>query len=155
MNQKKYRIKSLIKSLDRNDLHWIMRETINLYDRPTISYPTDSLKYLDIKYKDQEHFVVLTLNGAHKVINSHTVSIGTLNRTLIHPREVFKPAIKDNSASIIIAHNHPSGSLEPSKEDLSVTKRLVNAGELMGIKVLDHLIVSELGYYSFIENNQI
>lgn len=121
-----------------------------------ISYPTDLLPCLK-RYRDleKEHFIVATLNGAHSVISVKLITIGILNRTLIHPREVFREAIKDNAASIILVHNHPSGNVEPSEEDKNVTQRLTDAGDIIGIKVLDHLIISTKNYYSFAESNQM
>jgi DNA repair protein RadC len=125
-----------------------------------IATPNDALVPIlnaleDIKFKDVECFVCVTLNGSHKVIGSYVVSQGLVNRTLVHPREVFRPAIMDNAAAIIIAHNHPSGSLEPSAEDKDVTMRMKRAGDIIGIKVLDHIIVAPSlnGYFSFLENN--
>ena len=124
-----------------------------------ITTPSDALapilKELDkFKFKEIECFICITLNGSHKVINSYVVSQGLVNRTLVHPREVFRPAISDNATAVIIAHNHPSGNLEPSLEDREVTKRMKQAGDLIGIKVLDHLIVApSLGYFSFVEGN--
>ena len=99
-----------------------------------------------------EHFFSITLNGAHKVIDVHMVSKGLVNRTLVHPREVFRPAITDNAVAIVLAHNHPSGILEPSVEDLDVTRRIKEAGDLLGIKVLDHLIFSPTEYRSMAEH---
>lgn len=118
-----------------------------------VSYPSDLLPSLK-RYRDldKEHFIVATLDGAHQVIGIRLISIGILNRTLIHPREVFRQAISDNAASVILVHNHPSGNVEPSEEDKSVTKRLTEAGDIIGIKVLDHLVVSTHDYYSFLEN---
>ena len=104
--------------------------------------------------KKQEHFLVVTLDAGNHVIKVHLVSIGLLNRTLIHPREVFIRAIKDNCASVILAHNHPSGSLEPSREDREATTRLAQAGKLLGIEVLDHLIVGKTGFFSFKESGE-
>jgi DNA repair protein RadC len=98
--------------------------------------------------KEQEHFWVITLNGANEVINIHTVSIGLVNRTMVHPREVFRRGIADNACSLVLAHNHPSGNVQPSTEDLEVTKRLVEAGTILGIPVLDHLIISAEAYLS-------
>lgn len=121
-----------------------------------ISYPTDILPAIrHFVTRAQEYFIVITLNGAHEVIKSRVVSIGILNRTLIHPREVFSDVIKDRAASIVLAHNHPSGNLEPSNEDMEVTKRLIKSGELLGIKVLDHIIFSNKNYFSFTENSLI
>ena len=101
-----------------------------------------------------EYFFTITLNGAHKIIDTHIISKGLVNRTLVHPREVFRPAILDNSTSIIIAHNHPSGNLQPSEEDKAITQRLKTAGEIIGIRVLDHLIFSSNGYLSMLEANE-
>ena len=98
--------------------------------------------------KDQEHFLVATLDGAHKKINVHVITIGIANKTMVHPREVFRPAIKDGACAIIVAHNHPSGACEPSEEDINVTKRLKEAGELIGITVLDALIITPRRAYS-------
>lgn len=96
----------------------------------------------DIRFKKQEHFVVITLDGANRLIEKRTITIGTLNASLVHPREVFADAITDRAAGIVVAHNHPGGSLEPSGPDIITTKRLKAAGELLGIKLLDHIIVT-------------
>lgn len=104
--------------------------------------------------RKQEEFVVVTLNGSNEVIRTRSISKGLVNRTLVHPREIFRPAIKDNAAALIIAHNHPSGSIEPSKEDVELTTRIKAAGELIGIGVLDHIIISKKGYYSFLEEGK-
>ena len=105
--------------------------------------------------KRQEHFICVTLNGANIVMQVHPVTKGLLNRTQVHPREVFAAAIEERAASIILAHNHPSGNLEPSRDDLAATKRLKEAGELLGIPVLDHLIFSNKSYYSLADHNQL
>lgn len=103
--------------------------------------------------EDKENFMILHLDSKNKVIKDEIVSIGTLNSSLIHPREIFKSAIKESANSVIVVHNHPSGDPEPSSEDKLVTKKLIDAGELLGIKVLDHVIVGKNGYYSFNEQN--
>ena len=95
-------------------------------------------------FDKQESFFVATLNGAHRPIEVHTVTTGLLNRTIVHPREVFRCAILDNSAAIIVAHNHPSGLTEPSSEDREITARLKEAGHIIGIEVLDHLILGRI-----------
>jgi len=100
----------------------------------------------------QEHFVSVTLSGAHEVIAIRVVTIGLLNTAHVHPREVFSDAITDRAAAIIVAHNHPSGDLSPSAEDLAVTKMLRNAGALLGIPLLDHIIVSRRGHVSLQES---
>jgi DNA repair protein RadC len=107
----------------------------------------------DIRESKKEHFVIFYLDTQNQEIKREIISIGTLNSSLIHPREVFEPAIKHLAAHIIIAHNHPSGSLEPSEQDITVTKRLVDAGRLLGIEVLDHVIVTKTGQCSFKERN--
>ena len=99
--------------------------------------------------KMQEHFMMITLDGASKVIEKRVIFVGTLNQSLVHPREVFKPAIEDGAAGIIIAHNHPSGTLEASRADIQITDRLKDVAKLVGIELLDHVIISKNGYYSF------
>lgn len=121
-------------------------------DRPVIRNVQDAyeqLKYLE--GKKQECFVVLTLDGANRLIDNAVIFQGTLDQSLVHPREIFAKALEDRAASIVLAHNHPSGDLEPSAEDERVTEKLKKAGELMGIAVLDHLIVSKRGYCSMNE----
>lgn len=103
---------------------------------------------------DREHFVILLLNTKNEINAIHTVSTGSLNASIVHPREVFKIAIIKNSCSIILAHNHPSGKTDPSNEDINITNRLIDAGNLLGIKVLDHVIIGN-GYLSFKEKNLI
>jgi len=99
--------------------------------------------------KTQEHFLSITLDGASHIINTRTVFIGTLNQSIVHPREVFADAISDRAAGIIIAHNHPSGTLEASRADIQITQRLKEVSKLVGIELLDHVILSKQGYYSF------
>jgi len=101
--------------------------------------------------KKQEYFLALTLDGASHLIEKRIISIGTLNQSLVHPREVFADAISDRAAGIIIAHNHPSGQLEASHEDKMVTKRLKEVGKIMGIELLDHVILTKEGYLSLRE----
>lgn len=121
-----------------------------------IKNPRDAFPLLvHIAEKKQEHFLCLTLNGANEVIGNRIITVGLLNRSQIHPREVFADAISDRAASIIIAHNHPSGLLEPGPEDFDATRRIVDAGVVIGISVLDHVIVSKHGFYSFKENKLI
>jgi len=103
----------------------------------------------------KEHFLLLTLNGSHEIIQIHVVSIGTLNRTLIHPREIYGTAMREDAAAIIVCHNHPSGNCEPSEEDIDVTHNLERVGEIMGIELLDHIIVCRESYYSFLDNKML
>ena len=110
---------------------------------PLIDSPESAAEQLSfIKNKKQEYFVMLTLDGARRLINCRTITIGTLMSSLVHPREVFSPAIEDRAASIIIGHNHPSGMLDISEQDRDVTKRIRLAGELLGIRLDDHIIVA-------------
>jgi len=105
----------------------------------------------DIAGKPQEHFVCITLNGANEIIEKRIVTIGLLDRSLVHPRDVFADVIADRAAAVIFAHNHPSGDLGPSEADLKTQEQLVQAAKILGIRVLDHVIVSRKGYFSFQE----
>ncbi len=117
-----------------------------------IGSPSDVLPLVaDLAEKRQEYFVCVTLNGAGEVISRRTVTVGLLNQSLVHPREVFADAITDRAASVILVHNHPSGALEPSQQDIAITRQLAEAGSILGIRVLDHLIVSRKGYASLKE----
>lgn len=100
---------------------------------------------------EKEHFCLITLDGASHIIRAETIFIGTLNQSLVHPREVFKPAIVDGAAGIILSHNHPSGTLEASRADIQITNRLKEVGKLVGIEVLDHIVITGEGHYSFSE----
>jgi DNA repair protein RadC len=108
-----------------------------------------------ITNKQQEYFICISLNGANEVIENRTVTVGLLDRSQVHPREVFADVITDRAASVIFAHNHPSGALEPSNSDLKIQEQLTEAGRILGIKVLDHIIISKKGYYSFQENGLV
>ena len=121
-----------------------------------ISFPPDVLPLIK-HYADrkQEHFICISINGANEVITSRVVSVGLVNRTQVHPREVFADPITDRASAIIVAHNHPSGSLNPSKEDFEITKQLKSAGETLGIRLLDHIIFNHKGHYSFMENKEL
>ena len=101
----------------------------------------------------QEHFMILLLDSKNRIVKDEVISIGTLNASIIHPREVFKSAIRESANSIILVHNHPSGDPEPSAEDEQITKKLFEAGELLRIKVLDHVIIGKDNYHSFVETN--
>ena len=113
-----------------------------------IRHPCDILPFLrHYSVRKQEQFICVSLNGAHEISAIRVVSVGTLTRTLVHPREVFADALADRAAAVILAHNHPSGALAPSAEDLNLTKRLCEAGRLLGIEVLDHIIFSQRDNY--------
>ena len=116
---------------------------------PTINSDKDAVAQLqELRTAKKEHFVVLYLNARNQLIHKETISIGTLNASLVHPREVFKPAIDCLAASIIVAHNHPSGETEPSEADVMLTGRLVDAGRILGIEVADHLIITNKDFLS-------
>ena len=118
-------------------------------ERPVITSQEsafEQLKYL--ASKKQECFAILTLDGANRLIDNTIVFVGTLDQSLIHPREIFAKALEDRAASIVLAHNHPSGNPEASSDDIEVTKKLKEIGDLMGIEVLDHLIVTKRGFRS-------
>lgn len=114
-----------------------------------------SLVLAEYAHKKQEHLVVITLDGAGHFIAQRLVAVGTLTATMVHPREVYVEAITDRAASIIIAHNHPSGDPSPSPEDIYVTDVLSDAGTVLGIKLLDHIILGKSKYYSFAENGYL
>jgi DNA repair protein RadC len=104
-----------------------------------------------LRAESREHFLVLLLNGRHECVAVETVSIGSVNASIVHPREVFRPAVLASAASIIVAHNHPSGDPEPSEEDVSITRRLAQVGELLGIGLLDHIVIAKRGVVSLRE----
>lgn len=111
--------------------------------------------YAEIRHyasRTQEQLVVVMLNGANELLGTFIATVGLVNRTIAHPREVFAEPIASRAAAIVIAHNHPSGNVEPSEEDKEVTFRLRKAGDLLGIKLLDHLVITERAYYSFLEH---
>src|SRR2546429_5241105 len=106
----------------------------------------------DIATKQQEHFICISLNGANEVIEKRTVTVGLLDRTQVHPREVFVDVIADRAAAVIFAHNHPSGDLRPSDADLKMQDQLIEAAKILGLRVLDHVIVAKKSYFSFQES---
>lgn len=119
---------------------------------PLISSPKDVLPHIhEIRNYKKEHFVALFLNARNQLLHKETISIGTLTASLVHPREVFEPALRYSAASILVAHNHPSGETEPSDQDIEITRRLLEAGSLLGIDLIDHVIVSSSGYSSLKE----
>lgn len=127
----------------------MVRESTILYEARKISSPKDAagLGQRFLEEADREQVIVCCLDNKNAPINLNVVSMGTLNTSLIHPREVFKTAIMSNAASIVLFHNHPSGDPEPSQEDISITKRIADAGTLMGIELLDHIIIGLEGRY--------
>ena len=121
--------------------------------RYSIRSPEDAAAYLmtDMSSLTQEHFVVLFMNVKNEVLHKQTIFIGSLNSSIVHPREIFREAVKRSAASIIVAHNHPSGNPSPSPEDIEVTKRLIEAGSIMGIELLDHVIIGDHRFISLKE----
>jgi DNA repair protein RadC len=119
----------------------------------TFEKPSDIVPLLR-HYADrkQEHFLCISLNGANEIQNIRVVTIGLADRSHVHPREVFADVLVDRASAVILAHNHPSGSLEPSAEDVAVTKQIAQAGQIMGIAVLDHIIFNQREYFSFVES---
>ena len=121
-----------------------------------ITTPSDVLPL--IRYfadRRQEHFLSITINGANEVLNVRVVSIGLVDRSPVHPREVFADALADRASGIVVAHNHPAGNLEPSEADLDITLQLRQAGKIMGIELLDHIIFNRNDYYSFLESGKL
>ncbi len=108
-----------------------------------------------LETEKQEEFRIITLDSANQILSERVITRGSLNASIVHPREVFKTAISDSAARIIILHNHPSGNPEPSREDRAITEKLVKAGELIGIEVIDHVIIAGRDYYSFTEHNEL
>lgn len=128
-------------------------ESVNLLvQRTRVRTPKDALPALvEIRNSPQEIFMVLDLDGNHQIIEARKVTVGLVNQSQIHPRETFRGAIQNNAVSILVAHNHPSGNLEPSESDLAATRRLVEVSKTIGIPILDHVIVSRDGFVSLRE----
>lgn len=126
-------------------------------DKVKVSSPIVLVNLLmdEMRYLCKEHFKIAILDTKNQILSIETISIGTLNASIVHPRDVFKIAIKRNANSIILIHNHPSGDPSPSNEDISITNRLIDAGNLIGIKVLDHIIIGDNKYISFKEKNLV
>lgn len=110
------------------------------------------LRCLPYAKEDREFVISVILDGAHHIVDVHVTTIGIANRSLVHPREVYRDAIKENAVAIALVHNHPSGNLTPSEDDKDATRRIIKAGEILGIKCIDSIIIGPGGYYSFLEN---
>lgn len=134
----------------------VLKNIINQEPSLVMKNPEAVFRYCqDMIALEREHFVILMLNTKNKVKKRETISVGSLNATVVHPREVFRAAILHNSASIICVHNHPSGDPTPSPEDIQVAKRLTETGELIGIPVLDHMVIGADGYISLQERGLV
>lgn len=124
------------------------------YQKAVIRSPCDLIPFVrNFAVSNKEHFLVVTLNGGHEIIQIHVASVGTLNKTIIHPREIFYEAIKENAAAIIVCHNHPSGNCNPSADDIETTEILIKASKIIGIELLDHIIIDCEHYFSFVEHD--
>jgi DNA repair protein RadC len=125
-------------------------------DTGKVTRPEDILPLVAyLREKRQEHFVCIALNGAGEVLGNRVITVGLLNHSLVHPREVFADAITDRAASVICVHNHPSGSLEPSSQDIAITTQLKEAGSILGIQLIDHIIVTKTGHVSMRERGLV
>ncbi len=128
----------------------------NNHKNAILTKPKDVIPFIqNYSMQAQEHFLCITLNGGHEIMQIRVVSVGTINQTIVHPREVFSEALIENAAAIIVAHNHPSGNCEPSEQDLKTTKVLLDCADLLGISLLDHIIFSRTSYFSFLEHDLI
>jgi DNA repair protein RadC len=127
----------------------LVRDSAKIYDLKTkiVRSPQDGAdafrEVFDVPSMTKEHFLLATLNTKNEIIGMHTIHIGTVNASVVHPREVYQQALLNNASSIIVCHNHPSGDPTPSREDIEVTKRLVEAGKVVGIDLLDHIVVGD------------
>lgn len=130
---------------------------IGPHDRIKVTSPDILADILmdEMRYLNKENFRIAILDTKNQILGIENISVGTLNASIVHPRDVFKAAIKRNANSLILIHNHPSGDVTPSKEDISITHRLIECGDLMGIRILDHIIIGDGRYYSFKEKNLI
>ena len=134
-----------------------VNDTITEYLKPHTRYTSasqvfDTFSFL--RYETKEYFIALHLDGKNRVVCIDMVSTGSLNQSIVHPRELFKTALLSSAAAVILLHNHPTGDPTPSTEDLTITRRLIDAGDMIGIKVLDHIVIGD-SYYSFSERGVI
>ena len=135
----------------------MVKESSFLYQTRTISSPKDAYEMIkeQLEGLDREQFIIACLNTKNEPTNISVVSVGSLNKAIVHPREVFKTAILSNASSIMAFHNHPSGDTTPSQQDIQLTHRLVEAGELLGIKLVDHLIIGDGSFTSLKEKGYL
>ncbi len=147
----------MVSSINIYKIKMIKEDAVEYSD--TIKSPCDvaalAREVLGMHEMAEENFIILCLNTKNKIAGVHTVSIGSLNASIVHPREVFKAALLNNASGIICLHNHPSGDPEPSRDDIDTTHRLVNAGNILGIKVLDHIIIGDGRYISLKEQGMM
>lgn len=147
---------SMYKNQSTKDLLSQVAEMVHEIESRKVTNDKDVWRHLEpFSRNEKEQFFVITLNGQHVVIDIHVVTIGLVNRSLVHTREVFRPAILDNAVSVIIAHNHPSGNLEGSVDDMNIIKQIYEAGKLLAIDVLDHIWFGPIGYRSALSDEQM
>jgi DNA repair protein RadC len=132
-------------------------ETAGKKHRSIIKSPEDAVRAVgaSLQGKKREHFMVVCLDTRNHLIGTHVISIGSLDSSIVHPREVFNPVIRDHAASVILIHNHPSGNPDPSEEDIRITRQMVESGRTLGIDVLDHIVVCDTAHYSMKDKNLI
>lgn len=138
-------------------VHELTRRKYRGRPQPEIKGPEEVWNLLKPRFQDldREHFLIVLLSARNTVIGIETISVGSLNASIVHPREVFKPAIERSAASVLLSHNHPSGIPDPSDDDIALTRRLCQVGELVGIPVLDHLICAGSTFYSLKQQGQM
>ncbi|MCK9168796.1 MAG: DNA repair protein RadC [Treponema sp.] len=128
------------------------RRSVHLHS--VIRQPRDVVPFVrNYSVLPKEHFICVTLNGGHEVLKIRIASVGTINRTLVHPREIFSEALMENASAMIVCHNHPSGTCTPSEDDIETTQTLIAASQIIGITLLDHIILDRDSYFSFLEHN--
>ena len=158
MARKSKAIPQTVSSINIYRLKMVKEDTVE-YGDITIKSPGDIVRFarevLEMEEMAEENFIVICLNTKNKIAGVHTVSIGSLNATIVHPREVFKAALLNNASAIVLMHNHPSGDPEPSREDIATTRRLVDAGNILGIKVFDHVVIGDGRYISLKEQGMM
>ncbi|MBR1911947.1 MAG: DNA repair protein RadC [Treponema sp.] len=128
----------------------------NAYLKAVINKPHDIIPYIQhYAMENKEHFICTSLNGAHEILKIRVISIGTIDKTLIHPREIFSDPIAEHASAVICSHNHPYGACMPSKADIESTKAIKNAADILGIAFLDHIILTKSDYFSFLEHEML
>ncbi|MCR5762019.1 MAG: DNA repair protein RadC [Treponema sp.] len=128
----------------------------NAYLKAVINHPSDIIPYIQhYAMESKEHFICASLNGAHEILKIRVISVGTIDKTLIHPREIFSDPISEHASAVICSHNHPFGPCIPSKADLESTKTIKNAAAILGIAFLDHIILTKSDYFSFLEHEML
>ncbi len=127
--------------------------TVRLANLERFTTPAQVFQHFHHRFRDRrkEYFLILLLDGKNRILREVQISEGSLNQSIVHPREVFNPAVRESAAAVILVHNHPSGDPTPSREDLDISRRLKEAGDLLGIRVLDHIIIGDNAYKSFVE----